>query len=139
VCPSNSATLVEDFQEIEGRLFLSLVGRSLSKSPSASHSFIEAETQQRLEVALGDLISTLPVLVSRNAHAMDGQWVEGLELSANRQMRLRFVEFFDWDQLGFMSGALVRARIESLDGSPELHGHDVMIEIHNVRFLYDET
>lgn len=132
-----SGEFLEDFQEIDRVLLLSLVCRSLHIDPP--RDLVVGVTEfERLEVQVEHLPKPLAVLVNAQAGGGGGQWRESSEVLRRPGINLRFVAFFDWDQMGHLANALCRARIARHEDSPELVGHDVLIETSKVKVLLRE-
>jgi hypothetical protein len=52
-----------------------------------------------------------------------------LRLPRGRTHQLKFVSFFDWNQLAPRDFRFLEVRIEGLDGSPEFIGHHALVEL----------
>jgi hypothetical protein len=130
--------LIEDFQEIEHLLLRSLLWRSVAPDRDSSDATVEESLEECLELVLREGVSSVRVLISEEEGGVGGRWSEGFELSRDLGVRLEFVEIFDWEQTGFLSGALCRARIAALEGQSNFVGRHVLVELLDVRFLYHD-
>jgi hypothetical protein len=131
---SNSNQIVEDFQEID-RLLLSSVIRRATGSPLPSEFFLGESSISQLEITLRKSIPHADALVTAEVSGFaNSHWRRGFELSHDRPIRIEFVEFFDWEQTGFMTNSLCRGRIAAFEDK-DLVGHDVLIEVWLVDFL----
>jgi hypothetical protein len=50
---------------------------------------------------------------------------------------LRFIDFFDWDQIGFHDFEYYLAFIESFTGRPELVGRELLIRVAYSKVVLD--
>ena len=126
---------VEDFQEIDRVLFLSLVWRSIGADPPQVFT-LGVSSFASIRVVLDETTTSVSVMFNNRPGGLGGKWSNG-ELSRTGFPQLEFVEFFDWDQVGFHTGGFCRARISRFPGQPELIGHDVLIPTSVVQFRYE--
>jgi len=131
----HQADVVEDFQEIDRIMLSTVVRRSLGMDFPMDTFFVGESSLDCIEIVLRQHVSHAAALVTEEAGGFGNKrWRGGLELSATSPMRIEFVEFFDWDQLGFITSSLCHGRIVELPGHDELVGRDLLIEVHLINF-----
>jgi hypothetical protein len=126
--------LRDAFDEIAARLFGALVLRQLDEDEDAVLPAYVAPEKPipflRLEV---DPRSS--IMVAR-ANAR-GYWDDPLTTVEKGDLRLCFIQFFDWSVLGFREFGLYHARILKSDRYPHVVGRDALVPVGaTVRVVY---
>jgi hypothetical protein len=90
------------------------------------------DPQPEILVELRDQIAAVPALINRELTS--GYWDYPVT-EITRACRLVFVEFFDWDQLGWRDYQYVRVQIERSQASADTVGKHALLESRYVRFV----
>ena len=72
-----------------------------------------------------------PIMVNRSTDS--GYWDHPL-VEVTKEVRLSFMRFFDWDQLGIRDNQYVRVVIEAWPSHPEVNGFQALIEAQYVAY-----
>lgn len=128
----SAGEVVEDFQEVDRALLQSLVCRPLEIEPPRD-LVLGATEFERLEVVVEQGPKPAAALLNEQPGGGGGRWRENSEVLRDSGIRLHFVAFFDWDQTGHLANAFCRARVKAHADSPEVVGHDVLIETSKVK------
>jgi hypothetical protein len=119
----------DEFKVVERVLFELIAMRSVRVNGTT------APTDLGLRVRLTE--PEVPILVQRSAvegNVVWGPWDRNVHPD---ETRLRFVEFFDWHQLGSRDLAYVQARVTQWNGHDELVGRLVLVEFRYVEIVAD--
>ena len=122
-----TGTSREEFDEAAAILFRSLVlrkiGRLETRVPPDGAYQREPLSFLRLEVAA----PRSPILVNRELAG--GYWDDSLDVIEKGDVDLRFLQFFDWDNLGFREFAYYRVRIVASHRHARVVGKDALVEV----------
>src|SRR5262245_33409722 len=80
-------------------------------------------------------VTDVPVMISRDATPHCGYWDHPIKRVSPNDVDLRFIDFFDFDQSGYIDFQYYLVSIESSSKYPNLQGHRALIEILNARVL----
>jgi len=118
-------TLERRFSEIQTLLFEKLV-----TDPSELTLETYGRPQDKISVMLrhGEFA---PLMINRDVDS--GYWDHPVR-EVSREANMRFVSFFDWDQLGIRDNMLVRIVIASWPGRSETVGKHALIAANYVQF-----
>jgi hypothetical protein len=118
--------LEERFSEVQAVLFQKLVTQPASLSDTR---YGDLQRDLLIELRHTDMV---PAMVNREVDS--GYWDYPLK-EVNKEARLLFVRFFDWDQLDYRDNRYVRVQIDQWPSHPEAVGKHALIESHCVRFV----
>jgi len=129
--------LRDEFNAIAVGLFRSLVLRKLGREDAeVVPDHIVARRPLlflRLEPPVGSVIH-----VNRSAEMTSGYWDDPVNRVDPDALDLRFVQYFDWWQLGFRDFAYYRVRIEGSRSHPDLIGRDALVPVGpGVKVIHD--
>ena len=117
-------SLEERFSIVEEQLFEQLV--------SVPHGLTNVYGLQQPEVSVVLRGSEFaPIMVNRTADS--GYWDHPL-VEVTKEVRLSFLRFFDWDQVGVRDNQYVRVVIVEWPSHPEVSGFQALIEAQYVAF-----
>jgi len=119
----------EIFQEIEKALFEQIVLKNIGINRS-----IELKGTFKLLARSNNVI---PVMVNRTGES--GYWDHPITSLINDVVDIKFIEYFDWDQLGIRDNRYMMSRILSSRLHPEINGFKAIIESHYVDVVYEKT
>ena len=80
-------------------------------------------------------VTDVPAMISRDATPHCGYWDHAIKRVSPNDVDLRFIDFFDFDQSGYVDFQYYLVSIESSSKYPNLQGHRALIEILNARVL----
>ena len=75
------------------------------------------------------------IMINREPQQRSGYWDHPVAMVAAGQADLRFVQFFDWDELGARDFELVEVVIDRFDDHADLPGRSALVSVNDVRFL----
>ena len=113
------------FAEVQGVLFDKLVSEVHLKT-ARDYGLINREILVQLSQ-----VEEAPAQINREFKS--AYWDFPLS-TIDRQARMLFVSYFDWDQLGYRDNKYVQVEIESWPTHPEIGGKRALIESHYVTF-----
>lgn len=77
----------------------------------------------------------VPIMISRPSADGNKYWDDPVDRVQASEVDLRFIEYFDWDQLGPREFQYYRVRIQSFSTHPHLVGRDALLETRFARVL----
>lgn len=117
-----------DWEDLRNLLFRALVVRGLDRPPQG-----EVRLSQRAPLPFLKVVPTspqVPAMVSRHSPA-DGYWDHPVERLWPED-DLRFMDYFDFDDSGFLDFLYVRVAIMASARAPDLVGHDALVQVQYV-------
>jgi hypothetical protein len=78
----------------------------------------------------------IPIMLNRDVDS--GYWDYSLK-EINKDARLLFISFFDWDQLDYKDNRYVRVYVDCLSNHTNAIGKHGLIELQHVRFVKNTT
>ncbi len=130
---SQNWALVDSFEVIKAEFFQSLVLFPALGERATEYSF--GVPSQLIKVGLrGDTNSNTSVMINRTKGATHGYWDYPLTM-LDPTTQLLFVNFFDWNQYGFIDMNLVIAEIANCPKNPEIEGHRLIVDLLYVDFV----
>ena len=121
--PPDSDTL-DDWETLKSDLFHALVVR-------------RAGIEDRSSLRVVPISPEIPAMISRSKPART-YWDNPAQRLASDD-DLRFIDFFDFDQSGFLDFAYLRVAIRGSQRHPELVGHEALIEVQRAQVFVDES
>jgi len=79
-------------------------------------------------------LTDIPVMISRDP-TPHGNWDHAVKRVSPNDVDLRFIDFFDFDQSGYIDFHYYLVSIESSSKYPNLQGHRALVEIPRARVL----
>lgn len=124
--------IVDQFRQIERLLLWGVVSDELD--------------EHRCEIDPGKELASLlhvvpepatgvPIMISRPSADGNKYWDDPVNHVRASEVDLRFIEYFDWDQLGPREFQYYRVRIQSFATHPHLIGRDALLETRYARVL----
>ena len=77
----------------------------------------------------------VPIMISRDQNPDCGYWDDVINRVGPTDLDLRFIDFFDFDQAGFIDFQYYLVHIEGSSKYPILAGHRALVEISFVKVL----
>jgi hypothetical protein len=128
--------LCDEFNEIAALLFRTLVLRKLGLDDvnvrPAQYSPQEPFPFLRIEVDSGS-----EIMVNRGEGT--GYWDDPFRRVEKGELDLRFIQFFDWQNLGFREFAFYRVRIVSSKKHQHLVGRDALLPVGTTLKVFHES
>jgi len=116
----------ERFRDLQSLLFQKLVAEPLSLDIlEYGYPWPDILVEPRYDGAV-------PIMLNRDVDS--GYWDYPLK-EINKDSRLVFVSFFDWDQLDYRDNRYVRVRVDYSSGNADIIGKHALIESQYVRFV----
>lgn len=115
----------DNFLAVESALFKALVTEPM-KLADVSYGHVQSE----ISVLAREKLSPVQIMIGKDGDS--GYW--GLPIELPPSAGLRFMKFFDWDQLDVRDNRYVRVSISEWPERPELIGRDALVEALHVRF-----
>lgn len=122
--PTRISDAVYLFEHIEARLFDLLVLYPMNIR-------VEIPQQIALFPPLFEVTPKTPtgcaLMVNREPDPGSGYWDHPVNYMDDSKAVLRFIDFFDWDELSEINMRYVRVRIVAFPNHPEVVGHEALI------------
>jgi hypothetical protein len=80
---------------------------------------------------------SVPIMVERPSQDGNKYWDDPVDRVEGGQIDLRFVEFFDWNQLAARDFHYYRVKINSFPQHPHFVGREALLEIQYARVFFD--
>lgn len=128
----------DSFEEISTRLFSALVLTPINKSSySKSHAYDAHQNPLLFLHVVPSLEAGVPVKINREINA-SGYWDHPVHFVKPNDVDLRFIDFFDFDLLGYRDFEYCRVRIVGASESEDLIERDALLRCRHVDFLFDD-
>ena len=128
----------DDFSRVATELFNALVLNPLEATEQRLPEMGDAEPTPFRRISIEPSADRVPILVNRGTQSY-GYWDDPVNVVARGEATLRFVSFFDWDQLAPRDFHYVLAHISGWPAHPHLVDRFALLEFSLVRFaLLDE-
>jgi hypothetical protein len=123
----------EDFDAIDA---FAAIGNLLFKQvvlvPLGRASFARARRQDPVPfLRLRPIADPLPIMVNRPSPDGNMYWDDPATRLRAKGLSLLFVDYFDWDQFGYIDVQYYRVRIESCEEFPHLVGRAALVDVHH--------
>jgi hypothetical protein len=122
---NNGWEYYERFKEVEKILFQKMV-----TEPSSIEDIEYGDPHHNIIVQLRD-IDSAPIMINRGIDS--GYWDYPIT-QISKDIKMIFINFFDWDQLGYRDYKYVKTKILGCPFNSELSGKQALIEVEYVRF-----
>jgi hypothetical protein len=116
---------VDAFASICEVLFAELVLRPLGKNDEPKKSGNEPYSFLRV-VPTADAV---PIMINRPSTDGNRYWDDPIGQVHQRGNSLLYIDYFDWDSLGFVDFQYYRVHIAHFDNEPRLLGREALIEV----------
>jgi hypothetical protein len=133
--PNPSRTQVDDairFDTIKELLFYELVLNKIGKIDSRKTS-----NDPWLFIKIEPTSSSCPMLIGRSDKKGCKNW-DNSSVELNDNVDMRFIDYFDWDEFGFIDFQYIRVRILSSEKHSHLIGKEALIETRYARVFFEE-
>src|SRR3990172_1583586 len=124
---------VDAFAEICGRLFDELVLRPLGmrgyRKPRADDPYPFLRLVPR-----GDPV---PIMINRPSEDGNRYWDDPIRRLGCKGLTLLFVDYFDWDQRGYIDLQYYRVKIAASDEQPQIVGREALVEVHHAQAVFE--
>jgi len=125
---------VNRFDRIKELLFSEIVLRELGKP-----NYRREDCQQELTfLRVVPVCEGVPIMVNRPSSDGNKYWDDPVD-NAGPDADLRFIDFFDWDQLGFMNLQFYHVKIFHFPKFPHLVGREALLDTQYARVFLDES
>ncbi len=125
--------------EIELNLFRALVLYRLERedTPLKPANWCPQEVVMFLKLEASNRSN---IFINREPEGRSGYWDDPVDHFWKKELDLRFIHYFDWDELGFRDFAYYRVRIIGSEKHPHLTGRDALLPVSpGVIVLYDDS
>jgi hypothetical protein len=118
---------IDAFSAICAHLFDEIVLRPLGK---LGHG---RQTPNDLYVFLNVVptVDPVPIMINRPSDDGNKYWDEPITRVSPQQVKLLFIDYFDWGQMGFVDFEYYRVKVISLDSHPDLVGREALLAVHD--------
>lgn len=127
------------FSRVATELFSAIVleplGVNEQRLPRMSEAHPAAMTCVEVEPTS---VTGVPIMINR-ASPRTGYWDDPVRQIAPGEVRMQFVQFFDWDQIGARDFQYAETLIVDFPAHPELVGRHALIEFGYARFRFIES
>jgi hypothetical protein len=131
--PSADFQSLASFEVICNELFSEVVLRPLGQS-SDRHQMLN---NQKDSLVVGPASEAVPIMINRPSQDGNKYWDEAVTQIDRDSVKLLFINYFDWDQMGFVDFQYYRVNIVRFDKHPELVGREALIDVQHARVFVD--
>jgi len=135
----NEWDICDEFDNICVLLFSSLVliptGCTTCNKSNYYEKFPQPIPYLKVIPAIDDGV---PIQINREIEK-SGYWDFGLNFIRPADVDLRFIDYFDFDMLGFRDFKFCHVRIIGSDKYPDIIGRDALLECNDVIIFFDEN
>jgi len=118
---------IDIFAEIRGRLFQELVLR-----PIGMQDYRKASVRDPYPfLRLAPKSDPVPIMINRPSQDGNMYWDDPVGRLGANGLCLLFVDFFDWDDFGFIDLQYYRARIATCPEHPQVEGREGLLDVHH--------
>jgi hypothetical protein len=125
---------LDKFEEIDRLLFSALVLDQLAPLHPAVN--FRSEVWPFLRVVAQEDSDSLAMMLSDLITGPNRSWSDRTFIKLNPDTELAFIEFFDWDQYGFVSFPYIRLKILKFPSRPDLVGREALVDSSRCRVLF---
>lgn len=125
--------IIDDFKEIDGQLFQSLV---LKKLKPFTWEKLFKEPIPFLQILPSS--PTIPILINRPSDDRNWYWDDPINSLSQGDAELHFIGFFDWDQIEQPDWEYYRVRIFGFSKHSRLVGRDALIKTNHANVLFKD-
>ena len=126
--------LRDGFSRVATELFTALVLEPLEAADQRLPEMFEADPQPLRRIAVEPSSDRVGILVNRHTRS-SGDWDDPVNVLRRGEAEVRFVAFFDWNQLALRDFQYVLVRILSWPEHAHLVDRFALIEFSSARFL----
>lgn len=137
ISPQNQWDISDEFDEICTRLFSSLVLHQIGCiAHKKSHRYEQFPEPLLCLSVVPSGEAGVPISINREVKA-SGYWDYPIECITPSDVDLRFIDFFDFDVVGYRDFEYYRVRVVGSPEYPDILGRDALIKTHyaNVFFV----
>jgi len=125
-------TILDEYDNICVALFSSLVLNPISRTLDKKSTSYEKRPKPMMFLKVIPLVDTgVPISINRSIEC-SGYWDYSLTCIKTFDADMMFIDYFDFDMVGFRDFQYCRVRIVASDLYPDLIGRDALIESNNV-------
>jgi len=83
--------------------------------------------------------NSIPIMINRPESAGTWTWDDPVNRIGRTDADLRFMDYFDFEQMGHLDLQYYRTRIGSFPGHRNLEGGDALVEVQFATVVYDDS
>jgi hypothetical protein len=130
--PSADFDRVDAFAGICELLFAELVLRRLQKTDQTRKSSSEPYSFLHV-VPTADLV---PIMIHRpRSTDQNRYWDDSVDQVPQSSTSLLYIDYFDWDQMGYIDFEYYRVKIARFDTQPQVVGREALVKVHHAKIL----
>lgn len=80
----------------------------------------------------------VPIMINRPSQDRNKYWDDPITQVGPEGVRLFFIDYFDWDQMGFIDFQYYRVRVAGFDKHPHLVGREALMDVHHARVFFEK-
>ena len=128
----------DHFRQIRKLLFNALVTARLDETDEGcSCTDLGALPDRTLQVVPLDS-TTVPIMIQRpRGEGQAGYWDDPVKEIKASDAKLVFIDYFDWNEMGYIDFQYYKARIVSFASQPHLVGREALLEHQNANVFAD--
>jgi len=124
---------VDAFSALCDRLFAELVLRPLGKLGYRKAAAGEPYPFLRV-VPTADPV---PIMISRPSQDGNKYWDDPVTKVGQEGVKLLLIDYFDWDQIGFIDFQYYRVKVIGFDQHPHLVGREALLDVHHAQVVFE--
>lgn len=135
---SNTWNLFEEYDEICSKLFGSLLLNQVGRPEYIKSSACAMMPEPLLFFRVFPSVETgVPINISREKNSY-GYWDNPIAFIKPDEADMRFIDFFDFDLIGFRDFQFCRVKIIDSKAYPDLKGYDALLECNHIKIFFDD-
>lgn len=129
----------DEYDDICTMLFSSLVLRTLDRETYKKAQAYTRIPEPLFFLRVVPIIETgVPININRDKHS-SGYWDYPISIIKSDEVDMRFIDFFDFDLLGFRDFQYCRVRIVGSNLNADLVGRDALLFCNHIKINFDES
>lgn len=124
----------DSFSRVASELFKAIVLDPIGLGDVRLSEMSNPAPSHFAKIAVVPSADRIPILVNRETKEAHGYWDDPVNQLGRDEADLRFVQFFDWDELGARDFEYVLVRIVSWHSHPHLVTRYALVEYTTVKF-----
>jgi hypothetical protein len=86
------------------------------------------------EVLLAELV---PIMINRPSQDGNKYWDDPVGQIGQEGVKLLLIDYFDWDQMGFIDFQYYRVKVIGFEQHPHLVGREALLDVHHGNVVFE--
>ncbi len=80
---------------------------------------------------------SVPIMINRPSQDGNKYWDDPVTRVGQEGVKLLLIDYFDWDQMGFIDFQYYRVRVIGFDQHPHLVGREALLDVHHAKVVFE--